>query len=80
MERQGEIMFCIKPLKPVLRNVVRLPRFDHADTFTFEVIPNLFCGPDWRSRFLRRLGMLPYKAGITGSLKLLFLDLDEHTD
>lgn len=34
-------MFCIKSLKPLLRNVVRLPHFDHADTFTFVVILNL---------------------------------------
>lgn len=44
MERQGEIMFCIKPLKPLLRNVVHLPRFDHADTFTFVVILIYFLG------------------------------------
>lgn len=37
-------MFCIKPLKPLLHNVVCLSHFDHIDIFTSEVIPNLFLG------------------------------------
>lgn len=51
-----DIMFCIKPLKPLLHNVVCLSHFDHIDIFTSEVIPNLFWGLDWRwSDSLRRL-------------------------
>lgn len=39
-----DIMFCIKPLKPMLHNVVCRSYFDHTDIFTSEVIPNLFFG------------------------------------
>lgn len=61
-----DIVFCIKPLKPLLHNVGCLPRFDHTDIFTSEVIPNLFCGSDWRwSDSLRRSDVLLYKTPVT---------------
>lgn len=35
----ADVAFCIKPLKPLLHNVVCRPHFDHTDIFTSEVIP-----------------------------------------
>lgn len=39
-----DIMFCIRPLKPLPHTDVCLCHFDHIDIVTSEVIPNLFWG------------------------------------
>lgn len=83
-----DIMFCIKPLKPLLHNVVCLFHFDHIDIFTSEVIPNLFWGKGWRwSDSRRRLGVLPYKTTVTiiscfcfFKLPLLLDCVDQHKE